>query len=368
MMEIVKACCENQEMVIVKYDENNEDLFLCGYIKQYNEKEIIMKCVNERGQYDGYAILMASRIWRMNYEGKKIERIHSLFERQKYTGGDIEYKGAKLIYDMLEFAEIEKLIVTVITIDTEIEGYVKKYDDKTILIKKIDEFGLEQGCSVTNIDKILYLFADTREGRNRGVLCRERNGHNLLNAREHKRNNAKGLMDIIDYCCCHNFVTSIYDYDSEQSEDGNWVGIIDGFNKKEILFRHISVDGEDDGYVWKRMDSVCGIAHSGKYENKIETLYKHTNQECMKIKRKKPLLLSLLKYSKKKKYIISMITAYGIWTGFIKKCDERVVELKVLDKYANENGILMVKYNDIDIVRCNGGDERDVLTLYRSQA
>ena len=28
MMEIVKACCENQEMVIVKYDENDEDLFL----------------------------------------------------------------------------------------------------------------------------------------------------------------------------------------------------------------------------------------------------------------------------------------------------------------------------------------------------
>ena len=48
MMEIVKACCENQEMVIVKYDENDEDLFLCGYIKHYNEEEVIMKCVNER--------------------------------------------------------------------------------------------------------------------------------------------------------------------------------------------------------------------------------------------------------------------------------------------------------------------------------
>ena len=150
--------------------------------------------------------------------------------------------------------------------------------------------------------------------------------------------------------------------------DGNWVGIIDGFNKKEILFRHISVDGEYDGYVWKRMDSICGIGHSGKYENKIEALCNDTIQEDMKIKRKKPLLLSLLNYSKKKKYIISMITAHGTWTGFIKKCDERVVELKVLNKYAHENGIIMVKYNDIDIVRCNGGDERDVLTLYKSQA
>ena len=68
MMEIVKACCENQEMVIVKYDENDEDLFLCGYRKHYNEEEVIMKCVNERGQYDGYAMLMSSRIWRMNYK------------------------------------------------------------------------------------------------------------------------------------------------------------------------------------------------------------------------------------------------------------------------------------------------------------
>lgn len=368
MMEIVKACCENQEMVIVKYDENDEDLFLCGYIKQYNEEEVIMKCVNERGQYDGYAMLMSSRIWRMNYKSKKIERIRSLFERQKYTGKDMEYKESRLIYNILEFAETEKLIVTVFTTETEIEGYIKNYDDKTIHIKKIDEFGLEQGCSVTNINKILYLFADTREGRNRDVLCRGENGHNLLNAREYKRNNAKGLMDIINYCCCHNLVTSIYDYDSEQSVDGNWVGIIDGFNKKEILFRHISVDGEYDGYVWKRMDSICGIGHSGKYENKIEALCNDTIQEDMKIKRKKPLLLSLLNYSKKKKYIISMITAHGAWTGFIKKCDERVVELKVLNKYAHENGIIMVKYNDIDIVRCNGGDERDVLTLYKSQA
>lgn len=63
-----------------------------------------------------------------------------------------------------------------------------------------------------------------------------------------------------------------------------------------------------------------------------------------------------------------MITAHGVWTGFVKKCDETVVKLKVLDKYARKDGVIMIKLDEIDTVRCNGCDERDVLTLYGNQA
>lgn len=245
MMEVVETCCKNQELIIMKYDKNDEDLFLYGYIKQYNAKEIIMKCVNERGQYDGYAaILMVSDIWRVNYGGKKTERIRLLYESQKYAGRDIQYKNSRLLYDMLEFAKARELIITVFTMDTEIEGYVKKYDEKTIHIKKIDEFGLEEGCSVTDLDKILYLFADTREGRNRDMLYRETYNHKASNSSKHKgmakrseKSNVNELMHMINYCCSHNLVTSIFDYDSDQSEDGNWTGSIDDFNNKEIMFR-----------------------------------------------------------------------------------------------------------------------------------
>lgn len=153
MMEVVETCCKNQELIIMKYDKIDEDLFLYGYIKQYNAKEIIMKCVNERGQYDGYAaILVVSDIWRVNYGGKTTERIRLLHEGQKYAGRDMQYKNLRLLYDMLEFAKARELIITVFTMDTEIEGYVKKYDEKTIHIKKIDEFGSEEGCSVTDLN------------------------------------------------------------------------------------------------------------------------------------------------------------------------------------------------------------------------
>lgn len=374
MTEIIKTCCEKQELIVIKYDVNDEDSYLHGYIKQYNDNEIAVKCINERGQYDGYALLPISGIWRLNYGGKKIERICSLYERKKEADRDMTFKGPGLLCDMLEHAKANKIVVTLFTIDTEIEGYVNEYDDKTVHIEKIDEFGSQEGFCVTGMDKILYLFADTREGRNRDVLCRESYRHKIEDGKCKSivkmpmRNNPDGLVDVLHYCYSCRFIISIFDYDSEQSEDGNWVGYLADYNKKEILFRHVSVNGEYDGYVWKSMDSVCGIAYDGKYENKMAILCEPMKQEYIRIKKgKNSLLVSLLKYAKKNKYIISMDTAYGAWTGFVKKCNKNIVKLKALDKYAQEDGIIAFNVDEIYTLRCDGCEERDVLTLYEGK-
>ena len=375
MTEIVKTCCETQEMVVIKYDEENEDLFLYGYIKRYDDKALIVECINERGQYDGYAVLPISAIWRLSYGGKKLERIRLLDEDTGHVSMDMEYKSDRLSHDMLEFAKANGLIVTLFTEDTEIEGYVKEYDDHNVQIIKIDEFGAEEGYTATSLDKVLYLFTDTKEGRIRNILHKEAYKQGLWDNKKHKstvkqcehnnkHSNENILLNTVEHCYQNNLVASIFDVDSEQSEDGNWVGIIDSYSKKEIVFRHISVDGEYDGYVWKKMDAICGIAYGGRYEKKIEFLYQYMNPRYHNLKKgKKTLLTSLLKYAKKNTYVISMDTLSGAWTGFVEEYDKNVVKLKVMDRDAQEDGTIAVKLDDIDTVRCNGVEEREITKL-----
>lgn len=50
----------------------------------------------------------------------------------------------------------------------------------------------------------------------------------------------------------------------------------------------------------------------------------------------------------------------------MERYDKNVVKLKVMDRYAQEDGTIAVKLDDIDTVRCNGVEEREMLTLYKN--
>ena len=99
-------------------------------------------------------------------------------------------------------------------------------------------------------------------------------------------------------------IISIY-CDSSNPET-HLTGYLHTFDDEYLLIRHVTAHGDNDGFIAVRRQDVFRIDISGKYEKKIDILYKKKKQTHSHLRRCEKVLDDLLFFSCENKYIISV--------------------------------------------------------------
>lgn len=176
-------------------------------------------------------------------------------------------------------------------------------------------------------------------------------------------------MKTMKYCCENHILVSIFENDSDEPDEC-WAGYIQCCNEEEILFSHITPDGEDDGFVWKRVDSIYEIDYSGKYERRLEYLYHYKNPHQNEFKGKDSFLLeSLLNNAIEGRAVICCRTPYMDIMGYVKDFDNDVLIIQEVSEYGEILGMSSIAMEEVETVMCNGVDEqsRKLLCEYKGE-
>lgn len=157
------AYCFNQNKVVSLYcDRENIEKHLTGYICSYNEDEILISHITPSGYYDGFILKHIKDIFRIDYDGeyeRKIEKLYNLKEQSHYK---ISIYSESILYPILEYAKENSHIVCLELQNNNISGFVNEISD-FIHLKVIDDYGLENGISVIDIDEVITISVDTED-------------------------------------------------------------------------------------------------------------------------------------------------------------------------------------------------------------
>ncbi|MNL56261.1 hypothetical protein D3C87_1797400 [compost metagenome] len=89
-----------------------------------------------------------------------------MYERKKQTHKLVDLIKNNTLISMLEFIKNNNYILTIQLFESgenDIQGFVSKIGEKDLLIKKIDEYGKEDGIAIVIIDNITSIVCDSEE-------------------------------------------------------------------------------------------------------------------------------------------------------------------------------------------------------------
>lgn len=153
-------------------------------------------------------------------------------------------------------------------------------------------------------------------------------------------------------------------YNDKEDTYRHLTGYIGAYNDNEMLIQHISSRGLYDGYIIIHRDTIFQLDCGGKYENKIEILYRVKKQTHEKIEvEDNAILYSTLKYAQKNNYIICAELQDSIIRGFVKEYGEETICIDAITEFADKDGISEIKLDEIIILSVDTEDEQDLLLL-----
>lgn len=173
--KILQKCCENRDIVFLYLNDNDMGLQVIGYVDRYQEEVLLMDRLTEYGEYDGYMLLHTSDIQRVQIGGKNGERMKKLCRYHPKNHNKILCRKEFLVFDFLESAKEEKLVVGLEIDGEEIIGLVEQYNEDDVKVIILDELdGSEQGIAVIEIDSVSMYFMDTKKMQDIKLLYLQR--------------------------------------------------------------------------------------------------------------------------------------------------------------------------------------------------
>ena len=171
------------------------------------------------------------------------------------------------------------------------------------------------------------------------------------------------MLNVINHCYTNKKVSSFY-YDVNQPLV-HLTGYISAFNDVELLIEHISIHGNYDGFILKRIEDIFRIDYNGEYEKKIWNLYRIKKQLHKKINilDKNDILSSVLDFCIDNKYIISLEFDESCISGFVKSYNKNYINLSIVNEYGIINGETIVDLNQIVSIAVDTDDEQDIKLL-----
>lgn len=174
------------------------------------------------------------------------------------------------------------------------------------------------------------------------------------------------MQKILNYLQTHKKVASFY-YDPADT-DVHLTGYVLAFNEDELLIAHITPYGYKDGFILKRISAIYHIDYDGKYEHKIEKLYRLNQQVHEKIDLSQTgngrILHALLDWAVKKNVLATVEFETNCLTGFVNKYENDLIFLRLIDDYGEENGTSVVDLNEVLTISVNSTDEQALQRLF----
>lgn len=165
-----------------------------------------------------------------------------------------------------------------------------------------------------------------------------------------------------------NKIVSIY---SNYEDRSHFVaGFVKSFSEEDVIIKHISPEGYSDGIIVIKADDIFQIEYDGKYENRIEQLFKIFSNSSENAKNNNvescSSLLDILEYSKNNRKIV---TAFGedfmaIASGFVESIEESVLTILKINEDGVADGKIVFFEDEIRRLSCMSIDEKILYELY----
>lgn len=169
----------------------------------------------------------------------------------------------------------------------------------------------------------------------------------------------------IEYCKANNKVVSLF-YDSED-QDYHLTGYVECYDDEEILIRHISKNGYNDGFVLKRLSDIWRVRYDGAYEERTKILYAYRKQHHPDFKQQeKSILLSALIWAKQNDYVVTVETEEYAFSGIVQLYDEQYITVREIDDYGIEGALTVIELDTLIGLIVNGEEEQVLHILYES--
>lgn len=161
LIDLCKKCFESNLVGSFFFDTNNPERHLTGYIADYNNDEILIKHISPDGYYDGYILAHISDINRIDLCGKYEKKVERLYLIRNQTHPSLKNTSSSFASSVIEWASKNKLIVSAELESRTISGFVLYYNDDSLHLQVIDEFGELDGETIIYLNNILSFAVDT---------------------------------------------------------------------------------------------------------------------------------------------------------------------------------------------------------------
>lgn len=165
---------------------------------------------------------------------------------------------------------------------------------------------------------------------------------------------------------CHKKKKIVSLYCDPENPETHLTGFIDAFNDKNLIVQHISPSGFYDGFILIQTDDILRIDVDGKYERKVECLYKHKLQSHPELKKQDDLLSSLFNHACENQLLLSIELQEGFLTGCIKDYNGELLCMKLIDRWGCSDGEAVVISSRIISIAVDTISEQDIRIVYEA--
>lgn len=170
MIELCMKCFESKSIGSFFCDQAESGKHLTGYIAAYKEDELLIKHISPSGYYDGFILIHISDLIRVDIAGQYEQKISTLYALREQKHPNLNCAGECIFLTLMEFAQNNKLIVSLELDDCVLSGFVQSFSEDHVHLEMLDEYGRTDGDTYLLSDDILSVALDTSTEQNIKLL------------------------------------------------------------------------------------------------------------------------------------------------------------------------------------------------------
>lgn len=174
MLETIKKCYEENKVVSLYFNKEDNSCHLTGFVAAFNNDEILVKHITNRGNYDGFILNRFENLYRISYDDKYENKILKLYNIKNQNHPKINVKAGNILFSLFDFSMKNNYLCTIEFTNDNIVGFIMDYNDDYIYIEEINDYGEKMGKCVINYDEIITISCDTDNEQDLMILYCEK--------------------------------------------------------------------------------------------------------------------------------------------------------------------------------------------------
>ena len=177
------------------------------------------------------------------------------------------------------------------------------------------------------------------------------------------------MIDILQKACEDKILIAIYtnrdDYDKFSA------GYVLDVSEEELLIKHLTPNGEFDGYSVRKTDSVYRVESNSLYLDKVKKLFelKKESASLPDIDTNEDILLNTIKFAMNNNFVVTICIGENACdiTGYIKNINDGNIKILQISEYGQNDGETIFLLQDILKICVCDTECRDLDILYRNK-
>ncbi len=175
--QILQRAKETENPVALYTNVENPRAFLAGWVEAVSNDHVVLRHLSPEGRYDGYVLKYLDSIFRVDTEGRYLERLSFLFgaRKQEFRRRLMPETDAEsnLIPEILGAAQQAEMMVTLEIAADDIEnGAIKDIGFDTVSLDVFDHYGVIDREATVHMEAISEVRVDSERLQSLKLLSR----------------------------------------------------------------------------------------------------------------------------------------------------------------------------------------------------